>query len=333
MALQVNNYTGFETGDAAEEKYQSYWRSRMAATAEEQGRDTLIAVGMVDPSVYIEGVTDTGELITFRASQALRNNFCDAIVDNVEEALAHAGITNYRIVEFEPSIVDSIVGFFTNPLVSSILLMMIFFGIFFELQSPGVGFPLAAAATAAVLYFVPLYIDGLAENWEILVFVVGLVLIALEVLVIPGFGFAGVLGITFVFAGLVLSLIGNVRFDFKPVDTGSAVNSLLVVLGAVLGTTVILYFLGKRFNTARLFKPLILATEEGAESGYDVNAFRGNDLLHKEGIAVTVLRPSGKIEIGGDRYDAYSGGEYIAKGDKVIVLRAKGTALVVEKVE
>jgi len=137
-----------QTGEAADEKYQSYWRSRMAATAEIQGRDTQIAVGMVDPSIYIEGITDTGELITFRASEALRHNFCDAIVDDVEEALAHAGITNYRIIEYEPSVLDKIVGLFTNPFVSSILLMVIFFGLFFELQSPGVGFPLAASITA-----------------------------------------------------------------------------------------------------------------------------------------------------------------------------------------
>lgn len=321
-----------QTGEAADEKYQSYWRSRMAATAEIQGRDTQIAVGMVDPGIYIEGITDTGELITFRASEALRHNFCDAIVDDVEEALAHAGISNYRIIEYEPSVLDQIVGFFTNPFVSSILLMVIFFGLFFELQSPGVGFPLAASITAAILYFVPLYIDGLAENWEILVFVVGIILIGVEVFVIPGFGVAGVLGITFVFVGLVLSLIGNVRFDFEPVDTGSAVNSLLVVLGAVLGTAIVLFALGKRFNTARIFKPLILATEEGAEAGFDVDTFRGNDLLHKEGVAITVLRPSGKIEIDGERYDAYSDAEYIDKGDRVIVLRDKGTALVVQKV-
>jgi len=191
---------------------------------------------------------------------------------------------------------------------------------------------LAASITAAILYFVPLYIAGLAENWEILVFVVGIILIALEVFVIPGFGIAGVLGITLVFAGLVLSLIGNVQFDFAPVDTESGVNSLLVVLGAIFGSTLILFALGKRLNTARIFKPLILATEEGAEAGYDVDAFRGNDLLHKEGVAITVLRPSGKIEVDGERYDAYSEAEYIDKGDRVIVLRAKGTALVVQKI-
>jgi membrane-bound serine protease (ClpP class) len=320
-----------ETGDAAEEKYQSYWREKMASTAEVQGRDTLIAVGMVDPSIYIPGITDTGKLITFRANQALRHDFCDGIVNSVEEALAKAGITNYRMVEYEPSVTDQIVAFFTNPYVSSILLMLIFFGLFFELQSPGVGFPLVAAATAAVLYFVPLYIDGLAENWEILVFVVGLILLGLELFVIPGFGVAGILGITFVFIGLVLSLIDNVRFDFSGVDPGSAAGAVMVVVAAIIGTTIILILFARRLNTARMFRPLILTTEERADSGYDVDAFRGADLAGKEGTAVTVLRPAGKIEIDGERYDATTEGEYAEPGDVVVVLRAKGTALVVEK--
>ena len=303
----------------------------MKATAEEKNRDTMIAIGMVDPSVSIPGIIDSGKLITFTAKEAFRHNFCDAIVDSLSQALAHAGITSYHLVEFKPSALDQVVGFFTHPIVSSILLMMIFFGLFFELQSPGVGFPLVAAITAAVLYFVPLYIDGLAENWEILIFVVGIVLIGLEIFVIPGFGVAGVLGITFVFGGLLLSLIENVRLDFGPVNPGSAVNAALVILSSVLTSTLILFLFAKRLNTARVFKPLILATEEQAEAGYDVDVFRGRDLLHKEGIAVTVLRPSGKVEIDGERYDAFTEGDYAEKGDKVVVLRAKGTALVVEK--
>jgi membrane-bound serine protease (ClpP class) len=321
-----------DTGGAASEKYQSYWRQRMAATAEMQGRDTLIAVGMVDPKGSIPGVKAEGQLISFRASQALRHDFCDAIVEDVEEALAHAGITDYRIVEYTPSVTDQIVAFLTQPIVSSILLMLIFFGLFFELQSPGIGFPLVAAITAAVLYFVPLYIDGLAQNWEILVFVIGVVLIGLELFVIPGFGIAGVSGIALVFLGLVLSLIKNVRFDFSGVDPGAAATSVMVVLSAMLGTAAILIVFAKRLNTARIFRPLILDTSEKAEAGYDVDSFRGHDIVGKEGIAVTVLRPSGKIEIDGERYDAFTEGEFAERGDPVRVIRAKGTALVVERI-
>lgn len=321
-----------DTGAAASEKYQSYWRQRMASTAQVQGRDTLIAIGMVDPKGSIPGVKEEGQLITLRANQALRVNFCDAIVDNVEEALAHAGITNYRIVEYKPSVADQIVAFFTQPIVSSILLMLIFFGLFFELQSPGIGFPLVAAITAAVLYFVPLYIDGLAENWEIIVFVIGVLLIGLELFVIPGFGIAGVSGIALVFIGLVLSLIENVRFDFSGVNPGAAATAVMVVLAAILGTSAIMIIFARRLHTARMFRPLILSTTEQAESGYDVDAFRGSDLMGREGVAVTVLRPSGKIEIDGERYDAFTEGEYAERGDAVRVIRAKGTALLVEKV-
>lgn len=73
-----------------------------------------------------------------------------------------------------------------NPFIQSLLIMCIIGGIYFEMQSPGIGFPLAAAVTGAILYFAPLYIDGLAQNWEILVFVAGLILIAVELFIIPG---------------------------------------------------------------------------------------------------------------------------------------------------
>ena len=76
-----------------------------------------------------------------------------------------------------------------------ILILIIIGGIYFELQTPGVGFPILASVVAAVLYFAPLYLDGLAANWEIILFLVGVVLLGVEIFVLPGFGVAGVLGL------------------------------------------------------------------------------------------------------------------------------------------
>lgn len=97
--------------------------------------------------------------------------------------------------------------------------MIIIGGIYFELQTPGIGFPSAAALIAVVLYFAPLYLDGLAASWEILIFIAGIILMILELIVIPGFGVAGVLGIICMLAGLVLALVNNVDFDFEGVSS------------------------------------------------------------------------------------------------------------------
>ena len=93
--------------------------------------------------------------------------------------------------------------------------MVILGGIYFELQTPGVGFPILAAVVALVLYFIPYYLNGLAENWEIALFFVGIILIALEIFVIPGFGLAGVAGISLTLASLVLVMLNNDAFDFS----------------------------------------------------------------------------------------------------------------------
>ena len=93
-----------------------------------------------------------------------------------------------------------------SPVIQSLLIIIIIGGIYFEMQTPGLGFPSAAAIIAAILYFAPLYMDGLAENWEILLFILGVILIMLEIFVIPGFGIAGISGIILVVGGLTMSL-------------------------------------------------------------------------------------------------------------------------------
>lgn len=74
---------------------------------------------------------------------------------------------------------------------------------------------MAVSVIAAILYFAPLYLSGLAASWEILVFLLGIILLVLELLVIPGFGIAGILGLICFFGGLLLALLNNTDFDFS----------------------------------------------------------------------------------------------------------------------
>src|SRR5690606_5954364 len=210
-----------QTGEAMPDKYQSYMRSTMRTTAEAQGkvprvagndtiyewrRDPRIAEAMVDPSVYIEGIIDTGKVLTFTSGEAIEYGYAEGLAENVPEVLKLVGIEEYELVEYVPGWIERIIGYLVHPVFSGLLIMAIIGGIYFEMQTPGVGFPLGVAILAAVLYFAPLYLEGLAENWEIIVFIVGLILIAVELFVIPGFGVAGVTGILFVFGSLILSL-------------------------------------------------------------------------------------------------------------------------------
>ncbi|MBT8195720.1 MAG: nodulation protein NfeD, partial [Bacteroidia bacterium] len=153
-----------QNAEALPDKYQSYMRSMMRATAEANDRDPQIAEAMVDPDVEVKGISKAGKVLTFTASEAVEHNYCDGIVSSKEEMFASENINNIQFVEYAEGTIDKIIGFLINPMVSGILMLVIIGGLYFELQSPGVGFPILASVTAAVLYFAPLYLEGLAEN-------------------------------------------------------------------------------------------------------------------------------------------------------------------------
>jgi len=196
-----------QSGEAMPDKYQSYMRSMIRATAQSHGKDTIvengitsykwkrdpmIAEAMVDQDIYIKNVSDSGSVVTFTPHEAIQNGFCDGIANSVDEVLQRENINNYSILSYKTTFSDDVIGVLINPIIKGILIMLIFGGIYFELQSPGVGFPLAIALSACLLYFAPLYIEGFASNWEIIIFAIGIILILLEVFVVPGFGITGI---------------------------------------------------------------------------------------------------------------------------------------------
>ncbi len=336
-----------QTGQKMPDKYQSYMRSTMRATAESHGKDTiisgqdttyrwkrdpLIAEAMVDERIYIPGVIDSGKILTFTPAEATKNGYCEGICESVNEVLKMNKMENARIVEYKPTNLEMFIGFMVNPIVSGILIMLILGGIYFEMQAPGIGFPLGVAVLSAVLYFSPLYLEGLAANWEILMFVIGLILIALEIFVVPGFGITGISGITLAFSGLVLSLVKNVNFSFDEVKGNDMLIALgTVFLGALGGITLAIYLSRKMFTaeTGR-FSHLSLKEVMSPESGY---IGVDSDLLQlkgKKGIAITTLRPSGKINIDGQNYDAMAVSGMIDKGTNIVVTKVEAAQLYVE---
>ncbi|MEQ8244394.1 NfeD family protein [Fulvivirga sp.] len=318
-----------QDGAAAPDKYQSYMRSTMRSIAEEKGRDPKIAEAMVDQTIEIDSVTKAGQVITFSTSEAIKYGFCEAKVSNIEEILERNKIEDYELVKYELSTTNAIIEFFLNPFISGILIMVIVGGIWFELQTPGVGFPIAASLLALILYFVPYYLTGLAENWEIIAFFLGLVLIGLEVFVIPGFGVAGILGITLTLGSLILVMLNNDAFDFTFVEFDSILIAVVVASVGVVGGLIILFMVGVKMTDTKFFARVALTDTMNRSEGY-TSSFNDKTLVGKSGVAHTVLRPSGKVLIDGDVYDAYTRGDYIDKDQKIIVTSDEGTSLKVK---
>jgi membrane-bound serine protease (ClpP class) len=337
-----------QQGEQVPDKYQSFMRGMMRSTAESHGKDTLIsgndtivrwhrdpaiAEAMVDPRLFIEGVIDTGQVLTLTADEAIQLHFCEGKAESVEEVISSAGIKNYEIRSFKYSAMDKIIGFLLNPIISGLLIMIIVGGIYFELQSPGIGFPLAAAIIAAVLYFAPLYLEGLAENWELILFIAGILLIALEIFVIPGFGVAGVSGAILVIVGLTLSMVDNVVFDFEfSVAFSEVIRAFFVVITSIFLAFILSLWLGKKLFTTPALGNLALNRNLKIEEGFLGVESRPRDLIGKTGIASSVLRPSGKVIIDNEIYDAKSEYGLIDKGSQIKVIRYETGQVYVVKI-
>ncbi len=318
------------TGEAAPDKYQSYMRSIMRSTAEENGRDPRIAEGMVDESVVVDSVKQAGKVITFTTSEAIANGYCEAKVESIEEILERNKVTDYVLIQFDIGATEKVIAFFLNPFISGILIMIILGGLYFELQTPGVGFPILASLTALILYLVPYYLNGLAENWEIITLFLGILLILAELFVIPGFGVAGISGIALTIGSMVLIMLNNDFLNFDMVPLGELTMASLAIFGGISGGLLLLFLGGARLSRSSFFKRISLTDTLANTDGYTAN-FNPTNLIGKKGITYTVLRPSGKIMIDNQIYDAFSRGEYFEKGIEVVVTEIEGSSLKVKK--
>ena len=318
-------------GEQAPDKYQSYMRSIMRSTAEAKGRDPKIAEGMVDEDLQVDSVSQEGKVITFSTSEAIKYGFCDAELNSVEEILKRQNINEYEISNFQLSSSENIISLFLNPFVSGILLLLIFGGLYFELQTPGVGFPIIASITALLLYLIPYYLNGVAENWEIVLLFLGIILIAVEVFIIPGFGVFGILGLFTSIGSLILIMLNNDLFDFTFVVSGDIVSASLAVLSSIFLLGILILFGGIKLTDTDAFKKIALEETQDSKLGYVSNKY-SDEYIGKKGKAFTVLRPSGKVIIDEKLCDATSYDGFIEKNSKIKVVGNEGSALKVSKI-
>lgn len=319
-----------DSGEAAPDKYQSYMRGMMRATAKTNKRDPRIAEAMVDQNIEIEGISKKGEVITFSTEEAIKYNYCEGKVNTIKEVLKKNKVEDYQIVAFKLSQAEEISNIFLNPFISGILLLVIIGGLYFELQTPGVGFPIIASMIAAVLYFIPYYLTGLAEYWELAFLVIGVSLLMAEFFIVPGFGVTGVLGFLCAFGALLLMMIDNDWFDFSKVQTEALSASFITIGIGIIGGGLAIALALPQFLKSKRFKQISLQDVMDSEAGYTSTSYLDN-FVGRQGVAHTVLRPSGKIKLGEELYDASSQGNFIEKDASIIVISQEGTSLKVKR--
>lgn len=317
-----------QEGTPVPDKYQSYMRATMRATAEARNRNPRLAECMVDPGLGYPGVLDSGKVLTLTSSEAQRLGISDGTAASESEVLRLLGVRQPEMVQQKLSLLDYFLQFLLNPAVSGILILLMLGGIYFELQSPGIGFPLIAALMAAALYFAPLYLEGLATNWEILLFIAGLILIGLEIWIIPGFGWVGALGLAVIFLALVGSMVDNDGWSLPNNGSASGSNRLIGAVLAVLipiltlGVTFLLW--GERMFSHGPLRRLVLNNPQPESS--DAEQWVG-----LQGMTKTRLNPVGKILIREQILEAQSEDGWIEAETEVTVLRKEQNRLYVRK--
>jgi membrane-bound serine protease (ClpP class) len=304
-------------GTKASEKLVSAMRGEFRALAEARGLDPRVAEAMVDERVEVPGINEGGRLLTLSTNEAVRVGFARAVPAGERELLSEIGLPAARVVTVEPNWAELLVRFLTNPLVSPLLLSLGVLGLVFEIKTGAFGLGGLISLASLGLFFGSSFLVGLAGWEEVILLGVGLVALAVEVFVLPGFGAAGILGAVAIAAAVVLAMVGG-----SP--STADVTQALLVLGASLAITLAVAYAWIRHlpNSGR-FAGLILRGGSHQADGYIAAAPR-HDLVGQDGIAMTDLRPAGTAQIGQERVDVVTEGEYVPQGRTVRVVRSEG---------
>ncbi|HZG73264.1 MAG TPA: nodulation protein NfeD [Chondromyces sp.] len=308
-----------QQGNMADQKAQSYWRSAMKSAAENHGVDPVYAIAMADPDVDLPKYNaGKGKLLTLSSKDALETGYSKMTVNNLNELLAAEGQNSPVIERVEESFSERVARFVTNPVVVPILLSIASLGLIIELYSPGFGLPGAAGLTSLLLFFYGHHVAGLAEYEAILLFVVGVGLIAAEFF-LPG-GIAGIAGLA--------AVVGSILMSGESVQL-MGISLLIAIAVAIIGMILMVKVLGRKM---KFFKKLILTDSTNTEKGYVSNVNR-TELVGKMGVTQTPLRPSGTIVVESDRIDAVTEGGYIPANKQVVIVKVEGSRIVVREVE
>lgn len=305
---------------AAEEKFVSAFRAEFRASAEARKRPPAIAEAMVDKNHdTIEGISKKGEILTLTSEVALKHGYCDHIVASTSSVLRILNLENARMEIVEPTSAEWLARILTNPSISVLLFTVGFWCLVIEFFIAGFGILGWLGITFLALFFGGHLFAYLAGLEALILFVVGLVLLLVELFLIPGFGVTGVSGIIAICFSIVM-VFGGIY---------SALSAIASIITYSVIFLLLVYWWGPKL---KIFDRFVLKEEMAADQGFVANDNDAFDhLLNLEGIATSPCRPSGKVKIGDERYDAVSDGDFIEKGSRIVVRKVDGNKIVVRQ--
>jgi membrane-bound serine protease (ClpP class) len=299
-----------------EEKYISALRKEFSATAEKRAKDGQIAEAMVDADIVIPDLIEKDKLLTLTAQESLNLGIADYLAADLNQIRENENLASFEINTINKSNIQLLTFILTNPYVSALLLVIAFSALIFEALTPGFAVGGTIGILALMIFFAGHILTGSIGTGMLILFFIGILLILVEVFIIPGFGVAGISGITAVLVSLF--------FVFP--NRAIAINVLLAV---IFLTLLIAYIMFKKIGTSRFWNKISLDTD----SREYFSSSNKKDYLGSEAVTITKLRPAGIIDIDGNRVDAVSEGGFIDKNVEVKVISVSGSRIVVRKID
>ena len=311
--------------EKAGEKEISAMRAAMRSSAERSKKNVRIAEAMVDETIILskrnDGIDlDDKTLLTLSVEEALKVNIADGKANSIIDIIKLRNLSeNSTIINVEEEKYDYILRFLINPAVLSALISIGIIGVYIELKTPGFGIGGVISIIAFSIFFFAQVFVGESGFLAPAIFFLGIVLLAIEIFVIPGFGITGILGILGIVAGIFMSFgINNIA------------QAVLVVFVSLIADIILIIILARFILKSKCFKNIVALETDTA--GYHSSVSYDN-LLGCEGITDTFLRPSGNIIINDKKYDAITEGEFINKGAKIKVILVEGNKIVIKEVK
>jgi len=304
-----------------------------------------------DPKKYDlknkELVVKSNELLTLTASRAFEYGIARTVVKDLTEGLRFLAERDGVSFAGEPMVLETLwseemVRWLNSPVVMGVLVMVALLGLYIELNTPGVGLAGLVAVMCFAVIIGSKYLIGMANWVEVVVFVVGVILLMVEIFVLPGFGVAGVLGIACILAGLFGMLIknppGEIPWPESQLDWQLFTNGVLGLLFGFGGFVVIAWILTKYLPRLQFLSGLTLlpaAAKGGSEIEVSMTAPAESKAVGvsvgEVGEVVSTLRPAGKAKFDNKIVDVVAQAEFLDKGTEVKIIEIYGNRVVVRK--
>jgi membrane-bound serine protease (ClpP class) len=306
-----------------------------------------------DPNEYDldnkELIVESDKLLTLTASDALEYGIARAVVKGRAGALDFLAKRDGVTFPGEPIVLKTIwseemVRWLNSPAVMGVLVMLALLGVYIEFNTPGVGLPGLAAVICFVIIIGSKYLVGLANWVEVALFAIGILLLLIEIFVLPGFGIAGILGITCILAGLFGMLVKNppdkLPWPQTQFDWQLFTNGVLGLSIGFAGFVILAGLLAKYLPKLQFLSGLILvptAAKQGTEFEVSMTVPPESKTVGVNvgdlGEVISTLRPTGKAKFGDCVADVVAEAEFLDKGTKVKIMEIHGNRVVVKAVE